>query len=88
MVLQRLEPRAHLRVKSIPTCVFLMGEYREEHPDLMESMTKKGSNVPEKPKTPQQLWYNHEKKAFLKTRPDVSEATATQETKKLLFNHS
>lgn len=35
-------------------------------------MAKKGSNVPEKPKTPQQLWYNHEKKAFLKTRPDVS----------------
>lgn len=45
---------------------------REEHPDLVESMAKKGSNVPEKPKTPQQLWYNHEKKAFLKTRPDVS----------------
>lgn len=38
----------------------------------METITKKGSNVPEKPKTPQQLWYNHEKKAFLKTRPDVS----------------
>lgn len=35
-------------------------------------MAKKGSNVPEKPKTPQQLWYNHEKKAFLKTHPDVS----------------
>lgn len=34
-------------------------------------MAKKGSNVPEKPKTPQQLWYNHEKKAILKTRPDV-----------------
>lgn len=38
----------------------------------MESMAKKGSDVPEKPKTPQQLWYNHEKKAFLKGRPDVS----------------
>lgn len=46
---------------------------REEHPDLVESMTKKGSNIPEKPKTPQQLWYNHEKKAFLKTRPDVGQ---------------
>lgn len=46
---------------------------REDHPDLMESMTKKGSNVPEKPKTPQQLWYNHEKKAFLKSHPDVSQ---------------
>ena len=53
-------------------CWFMMCKCREAHPDLMESMTKKGSNVPEKPKTPQQLWYNHEKKAFLKTRPDVS----------------
>uniref|UniRef100_A0A672YMF6 Upstream binding transcription factor n=1 Tax=Sphaeramia orbicularis TaxID=375764 RepID=A0A672YMF6_9TELE len=49
-----------------------MMKFREEHPDLVESMTKKGSNVPEKPKTPQQLWYNHEKKAFLKSHPDVS----------------
>lgn len=39
-------------------------------------MAKKGSNVPEKPKTPQQLWYNHEKKAFLKTHPDVSSTTS------------
>ncbi|KAL2101229.1 hypothetical protein ACEWY4_002990 [Coilia grayii] len=46
-----------------------MNKFREQHPDLLESMTKKGSNVPEKPKTPQQLWYNHEKKAFLKTHP-------------------
>lgn len=51
---------------------------REEHPDLVESMAKKGSNVPEKPKTPQQLWYNHEKKAFLKTHPDVSVQYITQ----------
>uniref|UniRef100_A0A8C4H3L7 Upstream binding transcription factor n=1 Tax=Dicentrarchus labrax TaxID=13489 RepID=A0A8C4H3L7_DICLA len=50
--------------------VISMMKFREEHPDLVESMTKKGSNVPEKPKTPQQLWYNHEKKAFLKTHPD------------------
>lgn len=35
-------------------------------------MANKGSNIPEKPKTPQQLWLNHEKKAVLKTRPDVS----------------
>lgn len=28
--------------------------------------------MPEKPKTPQQLWYNHEKKIYLKVRPDVS----------------
>lgn len=52
-------------------CGFLMPLCREEHPDLVESMAKKGSNVPEKPKTPQQLWYNHEKKAFLKSHPDV-----------------
>uniref|UniRef100_A0A3Q3WUM2 HMG box domain-containing protein n=1 Tax=Mola mola TaxID=94237 RepID=A0A3Q3WUM2_MOLML len=49
-----------------------MMKFREEHPDLVESMAKKGSNVPEKPKTPQQLWYNHEKKAFLKTHPDAT----------------
>lgn len=52
-------------------CGFVMPLCREEHPDLVESMAKKGSNVPEKPKTPQQLWYNHEKKAFLKSHPDV-----------------
>ncbi|XP_028312132.1 nucleolar transcription factor 1 isoform X2 [Gouania willdenowi] len=49
-----------------------MLKFREEHPDLVEGIAKKGSNVPEKPKTPQQLWYNHEKKAFLKTRPDAT----------------
>uniref|UniRef100_H2V0H8 Upstream binding transcription factor n=1 Tax=Takifugu rubripes TaxID=31033 RepID=H2V0H8_TAKRU len=54
------------------TFVHSMDKFREEHPDLVESMAKKGSNVPEKPKTPQQLWYNHEKKAFLKTRPDAT----------------
>uniref|UniRef100_A0A8D3DHV6 Upstream binding transcription factor n=1 Tax=Scophthalmus maximus TaxID=52904 RepID=A0A8D3DHV6_SCOMX len=52
------------------TFVLSMMKFREEHPDLVESMAKKGSNVPEKPKTPQQLWYNHEKKALLKTHPD------------------
>uniref|UniRef100_A0A669E771 Upstream binding transcription factor n=1 Tax=Oreochromis niloticus TaxID=8128 RepID=A0A669E771_ORENI len=52
------------------TFVQSMMKFREEHPDLVESMAKKGSNVPEKPKTPQQLWYNHEKKAFLKLHPD------------------
>uniref|UniRef100_A0A8C9Y1F8 Upstream binding transcription factor n=1 Tax=Sander lucioperca TaxID=283035 RepID=A0A8C9Y1F8_SANLU len=54
------------------TFVHSMMKFRELHPDLMESMTKKGSNAPEKPKTPQQLWYNHEKKAVLKTRPDAT----------------
>lgn len=42
---------------------------REEHPDLMEE--RKKSDLPEKPKTPQQLWYNHEKKAYLKLHPEV-----------------
>ncbi|KAM3864496.1 nucleolar transcription factor 1 [Diretmus argenteus] len=54
------------------TFVQSMLKFRELHPDLMESMTKKGSNVPEKPRTPQQLWYNHEKKAFLKGHPDAT----------------
>ncbi|XP_037647539.1 nucleolar transcription factor 1 isoform X3 [Sebastes umbrosus] len=54
------------------TFVHSMIKFRELHPDLMESMTKKGSNAPEKPRTPQQLWYNHEKKAVLKTRPDAT----------------
>uniref|UniRef100_A0A7N8YBU2 Upstream binding transcription factor n=1 Tax=Mastacembelus armatus TaxID=205130 RepID=A0A7N8YBU2_9TELE len=54
------------------TFVQSMMKFREQHPDLVESMTKKGSNVPEKPKTPQQLWYNHEKKAFLKGHPDAT----------------
>ncbi|XP_054462844.1 nucleolar transcription factor 1 isoform X3 [Anoplopoma fimbria] len=54
------------------TFVHSMCKFRELHPDLMESMTKKGSNAPEKPRTPQQLWYNHEKKAVLKTRPDAT----------------
>lgn len=44
---------------------------REDHPDLLENTSKKASNVPEKPFTPQQLWYNHEKKAYLKIHPEV-----------------
>uniref|UniRef100_A0A8C5CB85 Upstream binding transcription factor n=1 Tax=Gadus morhua TaxID=8049 RepID=A0A8C5CB85_GADMO len=49
-----------------------MSKFREEHPELVECMTKKGSNVPEKARTPQQLWYTHEKKAFLKTNADAT----------------
>lgn len=64
----------------------LVFECREEHPDLVESMAKKGSNVPEKPKTPQQLWYNHEKKAFLKTHPDVSLSIGKQHAKRVVLN--
>ncbi|CAL8342490.1 unnamed protein product [Arctogadus glacialis] len=49
-----------------------MSKFREEHPELVECMTKKGSNVPEKARTPQQLWYTHEKKAFLKTNAEAT----------------
>ncbi|KAG5854799.1 hypothetical protein ANANG_G00041590 [Anguilla anguilla] len=39
----------------------------------MENMKNmKRSDVPEKPKTPQQLWYNHEKKGVLKIHPDAT----------------
>ncbi|XP_015217516.1 nucleolar transcription factor 1 isoform X1 [Lepisosteus oculatus] len=47
-----------------------MMKFREEHPDLIES--KKRSDVPEKPKTPQQLWFSHEKKIFLKLHPGAT----------------
>ncbi|XP_078397345.1 nucleolar transcription factor 1-like [Cetorhinus maximus] len=47
-----------------------MAKFRDEHPDLIEEQRK--SDIPEKPKTPQQLWYAHEKKAFLKVHPEVS----------------
>lgn len=42
---------------------------REDHPELIEE--RKKSDLPEKPKTPQQLWYNHEKKTYMKLHPDV-----------------
>ena len=42
---------------------------REDHPELIE--VKKKSDLPEKPKTPQQLWYNHEKKTYMKLHPEV-----------------
>ncbi|XP_069760827.1 nucleolar transcription factor 1 isoform X2 [Narcine bancroftii] len=58
-----------------------MARFREDHPDLLESV--KRSDIPEKPKTPQQLWYLHEKKAFMKMHPkattkDVKEALGKQ----------
>ncbi|XP_029294206.1 nucleolar transcription factor 1 isoform X2 [Cottoperca gobio] len=59
-------------IRDKETFVISMMKFRELHPDLMESMTKKGSNTPEKARTPQQLWYTHEKKAVLKTRPDAT----------------
>uniref|UniRef100_A0A8C9TNB4 Upstream binding transcription factor, like n=1 Tax=Scleropages formosus TaxID=113540 RepID=A0A8C9TNB4_SCLFO len=48
-----------------------MARFKEDHPELMEE--RKKSDLPEKPKTPQQLWYNHEKKAYMKLHPDVSQ---------------
>ncbi|XP_033855317.2 nucleolar transcription factor 1-A-like isoform X1 [Acipenser ruthenus] len=47
-----------------------MARFKDTYPDLIEE--RKTSDVPEKPKTPQQLWYNHEKKTYLKLHPDVS----------------
>ncbi|KAL6476803.1 hypothetical protein MHYP_G00153020 [Metynnis hypsauchen] len=58
--------------KEKETFVVNMSKFKEDHPDLVETKSKKGSNVPEKPKTPQQLWYNHEKKALLKIHPDAT----------------
>ncbi|KAI5097265.1 nucleolar transcription factor 1, partial [Silurus meridionalis] len=49
-----------------------MSKFKEAHPDLLENTSKKASNVPEKPMTPQQLWYNHEKKAYLKIHPEAT----------------
>ncbi|XP_047445814.1 upstream binding transcription factor, like isoform X2 [Mugil cephalus] len=48
-----------------------MTRFKAEHPELMEE--RKKSDQPEKPKTPQQLWYNHEKKTYLKLHPEVSQ---------------
>ncbi|XP_056309296.1 nucleolar transcription factor 1 [Danio aesculapii] len=53
------------------TFMLSMMKFKQEHPDLLENVNKK-SNVPEKAKTPQQLWYSHEKKAFLKAHPDAT----------------
>uniref|UniRef100_A0A4X2KGF3 Nucleolar transcription factor 1 n=1 Tax=Vombatus ursinus TaxID=29139 RepID=A0A4X2KGF3_VOMUR len=47
-----------------------LARFREDHPDLIQNAKK--SDVPEKPKTPQQLWYTHEKKVYLKVRPDAT----------------
>nr|XP_055243920.1 nucleolar transcription factor 1 isoform X4 [Gorilla gorilla gorilla] len=47
-----------------------LARFREDHPDLIQNAKK--SDIPEKPKTPQQLWYTHEKKVYLKVRPDAT----------------
>ncbi|XP_034038541.1 nucleolar transcription factor 1-like [Thalassophryne amazonica] len=46
-----------------------MARFKEDHPELIEE--RKKSDLPEKPKTPQQLWYNHEKKTYMKLHPEV-----------------
>ncbi|XP_061549733.1 upstream binding transcription factor, like isoform X2 [Phycodurus eques] len=48
-----------------------MARFKHDHPELMEASKK--SDLPEKPKTPQQLWYNHEKKTYMKMHPQVSQ---------------
>ncbi|XP_052403869.1 nucleolar transcription factor 1-A isoform X7 [Carassius gibelio] len=48
-----------------------MARFKEDHPDLIEE--RKKSDLPEKPKTPQQLWYNHEKKTYMKVHPEVTQ---------------
>ncbi|XP_072219169.1 upstream binding transcription factor, like isoform X2 [Leuresthes tenuis] len=48
-----------------------MARFKEQHPDLIEE--RKKSDLPEKPKTPQQLWYNHEKKTYMKLHPEMSQ---------------
>uniref|UniRef100_A0A8C2CXJ8 Upstream binding transcription factor n=1 Tax=Cyprinus carpio TaxID=7962 RepID=A0A8C2CXJ8_CYPCA len=53
------------------TFTLSMMKFKQDHPDLLENVNKK-SNGPEKPKTPQQLWYCHEKKALLKEHPDAT----------------
>ena len=39
-------------------------------PDVIQNAKK--SDIPEKPQTPQQLWYTHEKKVYLKVQPDAT----------------
>uniref|UniRef100_A0A8D3CZS9 HMG box domain-containing protein n=1 Tax=Scophthalmus maximus TaxID=52904 RepID=A0A8D3CZS9_SCOMX len=53
-----------------------MARFKEQHPELMEE--RKKSDLPEKPKTPQQLWYNHEKKTYMKLPKELKEALRRQ----------
>ncbi|XP_051984684.1 nucleolar transcription factor 1-A-like isoform X1 [Xyrauchen texanus] len=58
-----------------------MARFKENHPDLIEE--RKKSDLPEKPKTPQQLWYNHEKKTYMKVHPEVSQKELKEALRKL-----
>ncbi|KAF3857549.1 hypothetical protein F7725_010750 [Dissostichus mawsoni] len=69
-------PRSALSHLSLSLQLKYITEFQREkeehdHPDLIEE--RKKSDLPEKPKTPQQLWYNHEKKTYLKLHPEVSQ---------------
>ncbi len=57
--------------------------FREDHPDLIEE--RKKSDLPEKPKTPQQLWYNHEKKAYMKIHPEVKKKPSGHSLSRILL---
>ncbi|CAF90268.1 unnamed protein product, partial [Tetraodon nigroviridis] len=60
-----------LQACSASASLLMLLTCREDHPELIEE--RKKSELPEKPKTPQQLWYNHEKKAYMKLHPEVSQ---------------
>ncbi|KAF4092903.1 hypothetical protein AMELA_G00026170 [Ameiurus melas] len=69
---RKKEKYVHDFLKEKETFELNMSKFKEDHPDLIENTSKKASNVPEKPLTPQQLWYNHEKKAHLKIHPGAT----------------
>ncbi|XP_047018595.1 nucleolar transcription factor 1 isoform X2 [Ictalurus punctatus] len=69
---RKKEKYVHDFIKEKETFELNMLKFKEDHPDLIENTSKKASNVPEKPLTPQQLWYNHEKKAHLKIHPGAT----------------
>lgn len=58
-----------------------MSKFREEHPELVDTGKKK-SDHPEKPKTPHQLWYNHEKKIFMKQNTEMNQRDVKEALRK------
>ncbi|XP_078461509.1 nucleolar transcription factor 1-B-like isoform X1 [Lampetra fluviatilis] len=58
-----------------------MAKFREEHPELVDTGKKK-SDHPEKPKTPHQLWYNHEKKIFMKQNTEMNQRDVKEALRK------
>lgn len=51
-------------------------QFKEDHSDPIQNDKK--SDIPKKPQIPQQLWYTHEKKVYLK----VSPVTTTKEVRR------